>query len=203
MKDALTIMKDIVGTVGQHGRRHRRGSPDGDAGLSRQGIPRRPAGLDGRHRRLRAGRHRDDARAGDGLQRLPVPVDRGLGAVGGRRRRPLRQVRGHPAADAFLEFLTTTEAAEIWAGRGGFSSPHKDLSLEHLSRRDHAHDSRRARGGRDVPLRPLGPAAGGIRRDSGSGPVQGLLGLRGQPEQHRQDHAADGGRRKEGLPVGE
>ena len=35
-----------------------------------------------------------------------------------------------PAADAFLEYLTTTEAAEIWAERGGFSSPHKDLDLE-------------------------------------------------------------------------
>ena len=33
----------------------------------------------------------------------------------------------NPAADAFLEYLTTTEAAEIWASRGGFSSPHKDL----------------------------------------------------------------------------
>jgi hypothetical protein len=32
-----------------------------------------------------------------------------------------------PAADAFLEYLTTVEAAEIWAKRGGFSSPNKDL----------------------------------------------------------------------------
>ena len=32
-----------------------------------------------------------------------------------------------PAADAFLEYLTTTDAAEIWAERGGFSSPHKDI----------------------------------------------------------------------------
>jgi alpha-glucoside transport system substrate-binding protein len=34
-----------------------------------------------------------------------------------------------PAADAFLEYLTTVEAAEIWAKRGGFSSPHKDLDV--------------------------------------------------------------------------
>jgi alpha-glucoside transport system substrate-binding protein len=33
------------------------------------------------------------------------------------------------AADAFLEYLTTVEAAEIWAERGGFSSPHKDLDV--------------------------------------------------------------------------
>jgi alpha-glucoside transport system substrate-binding protein len=32
-----------------------------------------------------------------------------------------------PAADAFLEYLTTTEAAEVWAKRGGFSSPNKQL----------------------------------------------------------------------------
>jgi alpha-glucoside transport system substrate-binding protein len=33
------------------------------------------------------------------------------------------------AADAFLEYLTTTEAAEAWAKRGGFSSPNKHLDL--------------------------------------------------------------------------
>ena len=32
-----------------------------------------------------------------------------------------------PAATAFLEYLTTPEAAEIWAARGGFSSPNKNL----------------------------------------------------------------------------
>ncbi len=37
------------------------------------------------------------------------------------------QFRDSPAADAFLEYLTTAEAAEIWAARGGFSSPNKDL----------------------------------------------------------------------------
>ena len=32
-----------------------------------------------------------------------------------------------PAADAFLEYLTTPDAAAIWAERGGFSSPNKNL----------------------------------------------------------------------------
>jgi ABC-type glycerol-3-phosphate transport system substrate-binding protein len=32
-----------------------------------------------------------------------------------------------PAADAFLEYLTTEEAAEVWAKLGGFSSPNKQL----------------------------------------------------------------------------
>jgi alpha-glucoside transport system substrate-binding protein len=33
------------------------------------------------------------------------------------------------AADAFLEYLTTPEAAEIWVKRGGFSSPNKNLDV--------------------------------------------------------------------------
>jgi alpha-glucoside transport system substrate-binding protein len=37
------------------------------------------------------------------------------------------QFTDSPAADAFLEYLTTAEAAEIWATRGGFSSPNKNL----------------------------------------------------------------------------
>ena len=41
-----------------------------------------------------------------------------------------------------------------------------------LSGRDHEDDGRRARGGRDVPLRPLRPPAGRIRRHSGPGPVR-------------------------------
>lgn len=32
-----------------------------------------------------------------------------------------------PAADAFMEYLTTPDAAAIWAERGGFSSPNKNL----------------------------------------------------------------------------
>jgi ABC-type glycerol-3-phosphate transport system substrate-binding protein len=38
--------------------------------------------------------------------------------------------RDSEAADAFLEYLTTVEAAEIWAERGGFSSPNKDLDVD-------------------------------------------------------------------------
>ncbi len=34
------------------------------------------------------------------------------------------------AATAFLEYLTTPEAAEIWAARGGFSSPNKNVAPE-------------------------------------------------------------------------
>jgi len=39
------------------------------------------------------------------------------------------QFNDSPAADAFLEYLTTPEAAEIWAARGGFSSPNQNIDL--------------------------------------------------------------------------
>jgi ABC-type glycerol-3-phosphate transport system substrate-binding protein len=37
------------------------------------------------------------------------------------------QFKESAASKAFLEYLTTTDAAEIWAKRGGFSSPNKHL----------------------------------------------------------------------------
>ena len=40
------------------------------------------------------------------------------------------QFNDSPAADAFLEYLTTPEAAEIWASRGGFSSPNQNIDLD-------------------------------------------------------------------------
>ncbi len=38
--------------------------------------------------------------------------------------------RTNPAIEAFIEYMTTPESAEIWAGRGGFSSPNKNLDPE-------------------------------------------------------------------------
>ena len=68
--------------LGRPGRRDRRRAPDRHAGVRREGVQRLPGGGDGRHRRLRSGRRdRQPARAGDGLQRVHVPVDRRLGAV--------------------------------------------------------------------------------------------------------------------------
>ena len=36
--------------------------------------------------------------------------------------------KDNPAARALVEYLATAEAAEIWAKRGGFSSPNKNVS---------------------------------------------------------------------------
>jgi len=39
------------------------------------------------------------------------------------------EFKDNPAADAFLEYLTTPDAATIWASRGGFSSPNKNIDI--------------------------------------------------------------------------
>ncbi len=56
---------------------------------------------------------------------FPSIEDSGPSVVGGGDL--FLKFKDSPAGDAFLEYLTTTDAAEIWAERGGFASPHKDL----------------------------------------------------------------------------
>jgi alpha-glucoside transport system substrate-binding protein len=56
---------------------------------------------------------------------FPSVEDSGPAVVGGGDL--FVQFQDSPAADAFLEYLTTPDAAEIWAERGGFSSPNKNL----------------------------------------------------------------------------
>ena len=60
---------------------------------------------------------------------FPSIEDSGPAVVGGGDL--FVKFKDSPAADAFLEYLTTVEAAEIWAKRGGFSSPntHLDVSV--------------------------------------------------------------------------
>ena len=86
---------------------------------------------------------RNHARTRDRLQRLPFPSVEGLGAGGRGRRRPLREVQGHAGRDGFLEYLTTPEAAEIWAKRGGFSSPNKNVDVNVYPDEIHEADGRR------------------------------------------------------------
>ena len=56
---------------------------------------------------------------------FPSIEDSGPSVVGGGDL--FVEFKDSPAADAFLEYLTTPDAAEIWAERGGFSSPNKNL----------------------------------------------------------------------------
>ena len=130
VKDALTILKDIVGTSDN--------MAGGTDGALQTEMPDSVAKV-----------FRDDPQAsmvvlGDfapgvtettlepetGFNVFPFPSVEGSkpSVVGGGDL--FVEFEDTPAADAFLEYLTTTDAAEIWAGRGGFSSPHKDLELD-------------------------------------------------------------------------
>ena len=90
-----------------------------------------------------------DGAAGDGLQRLRLPVDRRLAADAWSAAATRSSCsRTTPPTQAFVEYLATPEAAEIWAKRGGFSSPNKNVDAERLPGRD-----RRGRRRRRSPTR--------------------------------------------------
>ena len=97
-----------------------------------------------------------------------------------------------PAAQALVEYLATPEAAEIWAKRGGYSSANKNVDdsayEDPLLRDDRDGDRRRG----DVPLRPLRPPAGGVRRDRGAGSLEGVPGLPAQPRRRGRRRAGNG-----------
>ena len=103
------------------------------------------------------------------------------------------QFKDSPAADAFLEYLTTPEAAEIWAARGGFSSPNKNLDTS-----VYPDEITRTTAGALAEAETFrfdmsDLAAVGVRRHAGAGAVQALHRLRREPGRHRRDHGADGG----------
>jgi ABC-type glycerol-3-phosphate transport system substrate-binding protein len=62
-----------------------------------------------------------------GFNVFPFPTigDSGKAVVGGGDL--VVMFKENPAAQAFVEYLTTPEASEIWAKRGGFSSPNKKV----------------------------------------------------------------------------
>ena len=106
------------------------------------------------------------------------------------------EFKDSPAADAFLEYLTTHGRSRDLGVARRVLVAEQESRHERLPGRDHADDGRRARRGGDLPLRPVRPPAGGVRRHAGPGPVQGLHGLRREPGRHRRGHAADGDRRR-------
>ena len=96
-----------------------------------------------------------NAQAGDRLQRVPVPVDRRLAAGGRRRRRLVVMFKDTPAARALVKYLATREAATIWAKRGGFSSPNKNVPAsaypDAITRRRRRRSPRRRRSASTSP----------------------------------------------------
>ncbi len=96
------------------------------------------------HRRLRSRRDRDDARARDGLQRLHVPVDRGLRPVGRRRRRPVRAVQGQPRCGRVPRVPDDAGGRRDLGGARRLLVAEQEHRSRHISRRDHRR-RRRAR----------------------------------------------------------
>jgi alpha-glucoside transport system substrate-binding protein len=69
-----------------------------------------------------------NAKVGEGADVFAFPSVNGQGenfVVGGGD--VFVMFKDSPAAQAFIRYATTPEAAEIWAGRGGFSSPNQNV----------------------------------------------------------------------------
>ena len=100
-----------------------------------------------------------------GRRRVPVPGSyRGLPEVVGGGDVAVQCI-DTAAAAALMRYLASPAAAAVWAAAGGFISPNHDLDLavypDELIR---SFARSRARGRRRLPLRPVGPATGHVRR---------------------------------------
>jgi alpha-glucoside transport system substrate-binding protein len=69
------------------------------------------------------------AKVGEDADFFPFPVIEGEGGVVGGGDVAV-VLTDNPAAQELVAFLATPEAAEIWASRGGFTSPNQNLSLD-------------------------------------------------------------------------
>ena len=127
VKDAMTIMKDVVGTSDD--------MVGGTSGALQTDMPTSVANVFSDNPKgamvvigdFAPGVTKTTLEPVDGYNVFTFPSIDGSGpsVVGGGDL--FVEFKKSPAADAFLEYLTTPEAAEIWAKRGGFSSPNKKL----------------------------------------------------------------------------
>ncbi len=134
-----------------------------------------------------------------GLQRLPVPGDRRFRQGRRRRRRPRRPVQGEPGGAGVHRVPDHAGGLRDLGQARRVLVAEQERRRERLSRPDPADDRRRDRRGGGLPLRPLRPAAVRVRRHRRPGPLQALPGLPEDPDRHRRDHDADGGRGREGV----
>jgi alpha-glucoside transport system substrate-binding protein len=127
VKDALTLMKDIVGEsdlmVGGKDGALQTEMPDSVAKVLSENPEAAMVVLGD----FAPGQIETKLQPGSGYNVFTFPSIEGSkpSVVGGGDL--FVKFKDSPAADAFLEYLTTTEAAEVWAKRGGFSSPNKQL----------------------------------------------------------------------------
>jgi alpha-glucoside transport system substrate-binding protein len=130
VKDAMEIMKDVVGTSDD--------MVGGTSGALQTDMPTSVANVFSDNPKgamvvigdFAPGVTQTTLEPGDGFNVFTFPAidDSPPSVVGGGDL--FVEFKKSPAADAFLEYLTTPEAAEIWAKRGGFSSPNKNLDTD-------------------------------------------------------------------------
>ena len=73
-------------------------------------------------------RDRAEAESGFNVYAFPEIGDSGPVVVGGGD--VMVMFKDNPAARALIEYLATADAAAIWAAKGGFSSPNKNVDPE-------------------------------------------------------------------------
>jgi alpha-glucoside transport system substrate-binding protein len=127
VKDAMEVMKDVVGTSDD--------MVGGTSGALQTDMPTSVANVFSDSPKgamvvigdFAPGVTQTTLEPGDGYNVFTFPSidDSQPSVVGGGDL--FVEFKKSDAADAFLEYLTTPEAAEIWAKRGGFSSPNKNL----------------------------------------------------------------------------
>jgi alpha-glucoside transport system substrate-binding protein len=130
VKDAMEVMKDVVGTSDD--------MVGGTSGALQTDMPTSVANVFSDSPKgamvvigdFAPGVTQTTLEPGDGYNVFTFPAidDSPPSVVGGGDL--FVEFKKSPAADAFLEYLTTPEAAEIWAKRGGFSSPNKNLDTD-------------------------------------------------------------------------
>ena len=191
-------MAQVARRHAEHRRRHVRRAPDGlpDIGRPTSSASRRRRRWCSRATSSPASSPTKGLKPISGLQRVPVPVDQRL-AAGGRdaAATPSSMFKDSPAARALVTYLATPEAATIWAKRGGFSSPNKNVPPSAYPDALDARDPRR----RSSPPRPPGSTCPTCSRRRSAAPrpgrVEDLPGLPEEPEQRQRDRvgARDGG----------
>ena len=135
----------------------------------------------------------------EGFNIFPFPSIDDSARCGRRRRRPRRHVQGQPGRDGIRRVPDDAGGIGDLGEARRLLVAEQEGRLEHLPGPDPGDDSRCARRGGDLPLRPVRPAAVRVRRHRRPGSVQAVPGLRRRPAGHRRDHHADGGRGSEGV----